>query len=171
MSMEQVYHNLRYHLQQMGFSDLYETSLAQRVSLLKAYDEFSTKFDQDKTPKDPLLCSECPGWICYAEKVVGELVIPKMSVVKSPQQIQGIIVKKNFPGSKHVTIMPCYDKKLEAVRPPAEDQEVEVDAVLATHEISDLLKDKGIDLKLPIDSKPQEGVLGFSSFDAAVKEG
>ena len=51
--------------------------------------------------------------------------------------------------------MPCYDKKLEAVRPtmlvpnPAEEdslrQVMEVDTVLATHEIADLLEKKQID--------------------------
>ena len=51
--------------------------------------------------------------------------------------------------------MPCYDKKLEAVRPtmlvpvPGQDevyqQVMEVDTVLATHEIVDLLKTKKIE--------------------------
>ena len=39
------------------------------------------------------MCSECPGWVCFAEKVVGESVIPNMSRVKSPQQINGVILK------------------------------------------------------------------------------
>jgi iron only hydrogenase large subunit-like protein len=51
--------------------------------------------------------------------------------------------------------MPCYDKKLEAVRPtmllPNSDnslkQVMEVDTVLATHEIADLLTKKQIDFK------------------------
>ena len=50
--------------------------------------------------------------------------------------------------------MPCYDKKLEAVRPdftlmgPAtpEAQFKEIDTVLATHELLDLLEEKGIDI-------------------------
>lgn len=56
---------------------------------------------------------------------------------------------------KFVTIMPCYDKKLEAVRPtmlvPNQEEEnslrqvMEVDTVLATHEIADLLEKKQID--------------------------
>ena len=56
---------------------------------------------------------------------------------------------------KFVTIMPCYDKKLEAVRPtmllPNSDnslrQVMEVDTVLATHEIADLLSKKAIDFR------------------------
>lgn len=48
---------------------------------------------------------------------------------------------------KVVTVMPCYDKKLEAVRPnfalgegvPVGDEIKEVDTVLATHELVDLI--------------------------------
>lgn len=47
-----------------------------------------------KVPAKPVLCSECPGWICYAEKVVGDTAIPFMSTVKSPQQLQGHLLKK-----------------------------------------------------------------------------
>jgi iron only hydrogenase large subunit-like protein len=49
---------------------------------------------------------------------------------------------------KIVTVMPCYDKKLEAVRPnfvisksdeTSTDEIKEVDTVLATHELVDLI--------------------------------
>ena len=52
--------------------------------------------------------------------------------------------------------MPCYDKKLEAVRPaftliPDTSGSgvpcMEVDTVLATHELLDLLVEKGIDIQ------------------------
>lgn len=33
----------------------------------------------------PILASECPGWVCYAEKTIGEEAFPFMSKVKSPQ--------------------------------------------------------------------------------------
>jgi iron only hydrogenase large subunit-like protein len=46
---------------------------------------------------------------------------------------------------KTVCVMPCYDKKLEAVRPNFSLEETpsvvkEVDTVLATHELLDLFK-------------------------------
>jgi len=71
----------------------------------------------------PILTSECPGWVCYAEKTVGDEAIPFMSKVKSPQQLCGKMVKTHYilngglQNVKMVTVMPCYDKKLEAVRP------------------------------------------------------
>eukprot|EP00897_Mesotaenium_endlicherianum_P006824 jgi/Mesen1/616/ME000108S10774 len=65
----------------------------------------------------PMLASACPGWICYAEKTHGAYILPHISSTKSPQQVMGAIVKRHMPEQvKHVTIMPCYDKKLEASR-------------------------------------------------------
>ena len=54
---------------------------------------------------------------------------------------------------KVVSVMPCYDKKLEAVRPDftllqdsQQTQCKEIDTVLATHELLDLFTEKGIDI-------------------------
>ncbi len=33
----------------------------------------------------PMLASACPGWVCYAEKTHGELVLPYISTARSPQ--------------------------------------------------------------------------------------
>ena len=103
----------------------------------------------------PIIASECPGWVCYAEKRVSDLVEPNISKAKSPQQLCGILSKLHMLTGKMVsdpsklrvvTVMPCYDKKLEAVRPDfkllGQGGEVnfgkEVDTVLATHEVLDL---------------------------------
>lgn len=64
------------------------------------------------------------GWVCYAEKTHGKLVLPLISITKSPQQIMGSLVKYHLTEVNklnpeqiyHVTLMPCYDKKLEATR-------------------------------------------------------
>ncbi|KAG9460752.1 hypothetical protein GDO78_019759, partial [Eleutherodactylus coqui] len=85
------------------------------------------------------------GWICYAEKTHGSFIIPYISVVKSPQQVMGSLVKDYFAKEKkvkpheiyHVTVMPCYDKKLEASRPDFFNEEYEtrdVDCVITTGE-------------------------------------
>ena len=107
-----------------------------------AYDEFLHR--NEKT----VLCSECPGWVCYAEKTIGEVILPHMSVVKSPQQLAGRIIKSTDHSLKVVTIMPCYDKKLEAVRPKikiGDEQIAEIDTVLATHELFELFEARKID--------------------------
>mmetsp|Transcript_32376 Transcript_32376/g.31770 ORF Transcript_32376/g.31770 Transcript_32376/m.31770 type:complete len:152 (+) Transcript_32376:617-1072(+) len=133
-----------------------------------------------KQPSTPVLCSECPGWVCYAEKVVGDVSIPFMSEIKSPQQIQGNLIKtqanrKLFQADPdqeapekvvHICVMPCYDKKLEAVRPAGvinnindiadEKLGVEVDAVIATHELADLFQKRGIDIKQLLEEEKKE---------------
>lgn len=78
---------------------------------------------RETTPKQPILTSACPGWICYAEKT-HPYVLPHLSRLKSPQAMTGTLIKSvlatryNVPPSQifHVAIMPCFDKKLEASR-------------------------------------------------------
>lgn len=56
---------------------------------------------------------------------MGDIAFPFMSKIKSPQQLCGLLLKHYLSIKmqispalvKVVTVMPCYDKKLEAVRP------------------------------------------------------
>ncbi|EWM20592.1 cytosolic fe-s cluster assembly factor narfl [Nannochloropsis gaditana] len=102
----------------------------------------------------PMLVSECPGWVCYAEKTTPQ-VLPLLSTAKSPQQCLGTLVKAVLapasglrPGQVCVVaVMPCYDKKLEASRRDfvhAEWGEVpEVDMVLTAGEVGELVREYG----------------------------
>ncbi|KAL4593380.1 nuclear prelamin A recognition factor-like [Arapaima gigas] len=71
-----------------------------------------------------MFTSSCPGWIRYAERVLGSLVTPHICRAKSPQQIMGSLVKDFFTRQQklspdkvyHVVVAPCFDKKLEAIR-------------------------------------------------------
>ena len=56
--------------------------------------ELKSNLQQDK--KVPLITSECPGWICYLEKVLSEKFVQNASKVKSAQMIAGMITKKFF---------------------------------------------------------------------------
>ncbi|KAI3710749.1 hypothetical protein L2E82_40541 [Cichorium intybus] len=101
-----------------------------------------------------MISSACPGWICYPEKTIGSYVLPCISSVKSPQQSIGAISKQHLcyklgfrPGEiYHVTVMPCYDKKLEASRDDfvfhdeSDELTTEVDSVLTTAEVLDLIQ-------------------------------
>ena len=138
--------------------DLYDLSMFNTLSLHLAYVEFASKLQKEEKAKFygkesclPQISSECPGWVCYAEKRCGELALPHMSTVKSGQQLFGSFIKMLSVNTKVVTIMPCYDKKLEAVRPDFKFTEVEtpvkeVDTVLATHELVDLFEKLGYDI-------------------------
>lgn len=110
---------------------------------------------QDPLKALPMLASSCPGWICYAEKSQ-PAAIPFIDTTKSPQQIAGSIIKR-FVSSEHglkpsqvyhVAIMPCFDKKLEASRKDFQDPEdatKDVDCVLATTEILELIDSLQVD--------------------------
>ncbi|CAD6919138.1 unnamed protein product [Tilletia controversa] len=121
----------------------------------------------------PMLASACPGWVCYAEKTHSEL-LPLMSRTKSPQQIAGVLAKHFLPLSAtsisnigtapseprevyHVTVMPCYDKKLEASRSDFFDDVTgtrDVDCVLTTGELDLLMLEKDFDITVPLASEP-----------------
>lgn len=116
--------------------------------------------DKEGKKKGPIISSVCPGWICYAEKTNGDLIIPHLSRVRSPQQIMGAILKEHYVKSSsdsrsksdvyHVTLMPCFDKKLEASRDQfkqvGEDgNEIkDVDCVLTPLEFEEMLIEKNI---------------------------
>lgn len=91
---------------------------------------------QWRRPVLPLLTSECPGWVCYAEKTQPQ-ALPFVSTAKSPQQVMGEVVKRVVAAQAgvapaavyHATVMPCFDKKLEASRRDFYDEVQQADAV------------------------------------------
>ena len=92
--------------------------------------------------KNSIICSECPGWICYAEKKVGKIAFEFMSTIKSPQQIMSIILRSvleakniNSDDVYICSLMQCFDKKIESVR-----NKNEINCVLSTIEIKELFE-------------------------------
>ncbi|OBZ67265.1 Cytosolic Fe-S cluster assembly factor NAR1 [Grifola frondosa] len=105
-------------------------------------------------------------------------MLPFISRTKSPQQVMGTLVKewmapkgqtvRTLPGPYltmltdmkrspdkiyHVTVMPCYDKKLEASRQDFYNDVYgtrDVDCVITTGELQLLMQEKGWDLSLPV---------------------
>jgi iron only hydrogenase large subunit-like protein len=149
-----------------------DTAWALDMALMEAQQEFVDRFKQrsasssssssnssSSSPAWPVLTSECPGWICYAEKTQGKVILPHISTVKSPQQIAGTFVKRMLfraeeeevppEGVYHVCVMPCYDKKLEGARDDFYDAERntrDVDLVLTTRELVELLEQGQVQL-------------------------
>lgn len=138
-------------------------------------------------PEKPILSSACPGWICYAEKTHPH-VLPHLSHLKSPQALTGTLLKTvlsqhlNIRPDQiwHVSIMPCFDKKLEASReeltdiywrPPSGNPPVQpvrdVDCVITAREVLMLADTRGISFpalpRTPI-SRPAFPDPTFSSF-------
>ncbi|KAK8397886.1 hypothetical protein O3P69_004587 [Scylla paramamosain] len=114
------------YFKRLGAHYIFDTNFARSLSLLEAEREFLKRYkEKDSRPKTlPMLASACPGWVCYAEKTHGSFILPYISTVRSPQQVMGSLVKDLWATQKgltpdkiyHVTVMPCFDKKLEAAR-------------------------------------------------------
>ncbi|KZO98927.1 iron hydrogenase [Calocera viscosa TUFC12733] len=170
-SISTLLHRISQLASQLGFFRTYDTTFARHLAHLEQATEFSErasaraqgKGGDEAAERLPMLASACPGWVCYAEKTHGEM-LPFMSRVKSPQQVMGTLVKQWLGGKwgrtpdeiYHVSVMPCYDKKLEASRQDFYKEQYatrDVDCVLTTGELALLLREKGFDLATPIDGE------------------
>lgn len=138
-----------------------DLSFSQRLHLSESQREFRDRRraeSRSQPTRSPILASSCPGWICYAEKTQGKNgILPMISRVKSAQQIQGSLIKSqrishsigvSIDQIYHVCIMSCYDKKLEASRSEFQTGQgiKDVDCVLTTREIQDLISKDGFDI-------------------------
>ncbi|KAK1218504.1 Cytosolic Fe-S cluster assembly factor nar1 [Marasmius sp. AFHP31] len=158
----------------LGFHFVFDTTFARHVALQEHVKEFIERKESHKArarnepshgdstepPRLPMLASACPGWICYAEKTHAEM-LPFISNTKSPQQVMGTLVKE-WMGRKwgrtpadiyHVTVMPCYDKKLEASRSDFYNEVYstrDVDCVITTGELERLVQETKFNLSEPI---------------------
>ncbi|VEU23324.1 DEKNAAC104635 [Brettanomyces naardenensis] len=136
----------------LGFSKVVGTGLGRKISLRQmSKGVISERFgDEFERPK---LSSTCPGWVMYVEKT-HPFLLPHMDRAKSPQQITGLLLKRLAAreyGVKpdqiyHLSIMPCFDKKLEAARTES-DSQVDVDCVITPRELVQLLEDERIDVE------------------------
>lgn len=144
----------------LGATHVVDTRWAQQVVLDETAREFIRRL-RDEPQNLPLLVSSCPGWVCYCEKTKPKL-LPFMSPVMSAQGIIGRFVKTVVNSSAspcapedkyHISVQPCFDKKLEAVRPEFADPTSysrETDCVLSSHELLEWMKE--VDATLPWDA-------------------
>jgi len=147
LSAEQVHARLLYFFKDiLGVDTVIDTTFARSLVLELVATEFLERFREKSLP---VLTSACPGWICFAEKKQGEL-LPLISKVRSPQQASGVLVKEWMSKGLvkreeifHMSIMPCYDKKLEASRDDFSNGDCrDVDCVITTSELLTILDDK-----------------------------
>ncbi|KAB1221710.1 Cytosolic Fe-S cluster assembly factor NARFL [Morella rubra] len=182
----QVFKKLATFFKSLGVKAVFDTSCSRDLALIESCNEFIMRYKQSQGMDDeqcksslPMISSACPGWICYAEKQLGSYILPYISSVKSPQQTIGSIVKHRLcqelgfrPDEVyHVTVMPCYDKKLEAAREDfvlkVESQGemyengvriIEVDSVLTSGEVLELIQLKAVDFRA-LEESPLDKIL------------
>ncbi|MBY5920246.1 [FeFe] hydrogenase, group A [Ferrimonas balearica] len=157
-------------MNQAGFK-IFDCNFAADLTIMEEGSEFihrlhaTVQGDKD-AGKLPQFTSCCPAWVRYLETKYPTL-LDNLSTAKSPQQMAGTVAKTygakvyNMPPEQifTVSVMPCTAKKVEASRPEFNDAweyhkehgrhakaYQDVDAVLTTREMSQLLKLLEIDL-------------------------
>ncbi|KAI5819647.1 iron hydrogenase [Pyronema omphalodes] len=159
------------------FEMVVDTNPFRQLSLHYASEEVLNSLD-DPERKRPILTSACPGFICYLEST-HPILIPHLSTLKSPQAIGGTFLKALMIAEGRATspddiyvvsIMPCFDKKLEGARgeltstawqvngtdgTPIRD----VDCVITTRELLSLAEAKGIDFPRLSRSSPPTPII------------
>ncbi|BFZ17501.1 hypothetical protein BsWGS_20540 [Bradybaena similaris] len=171
LSTESAARKLTAFFKRLGVHHVFDTTFARNFSLIESCHEFVRRFKAAETDKTslPMLASACPGWICYAEKTHGSYILPYISSTKSPQQIMGSLVKDflahrlgRTPDSVyHVSVMPCYDKKLEASRSDFFNdvyQTRDVDCVITAGEVEKMLEKEGTSLS-DVEEYPLESIV------------
>ncbi|EFN74344.1 Nuclear prelamin A recognition factor-like protein [Camponotus floridanus] len=158
LTPEQTLSKLAGFFYKLGADAVLDMTVADDFVLLEAAKEFVERYKANKEGiknQLPMLSSSCPGWVCYAEKTHGNFILPYISVTKSPQQIMGSLVKYHLAENMglspeqiyHVTVMPCYDKKLEASREDFYNQQKgtrDVDCVITSIELEQMLNEDGL---------------------------
>jgi len=139
-------------LRSMGFDRVFDTSFSADLTIMEEANELISRLKSGKPT--PMFTSCCPAWVKYLESFSPDL-IPNLSSCKSPQQMLGSLIKSYLVEKENtpvediysVSIMPCTAKKFEAQRVEMTTKGItDVDAVLTTRELVELIKFHHIDL-------------------------
>lgn len=153
LSADSTWRRLNYFLKTiLGVHDVLDISVARSITLTFLAEEFIEWYEKGKNSSDgPLIVSACPGWVCFAEKRYPDF-LPLLSRTRSPQQIAGVLTKHYYNGAYgaseifHCSVMPCFDKKLEASRDEFLADLIsnsrEVDTVITTTELLQILTER-----------------------------
>lgn len=139
-------------LRTLGFDRVFDTSFTADLTIMEEATELVHRVTHGG--KLPMFTSCSPGWIKYVETFYPDM-IPHLSTCKSPQQMMGAVIKTYFAEREgldpkkiySVSVMPCTAKKFECGRPEmSEETSMDVDAVITTRELAQLIRMFGIDM-------------------------
>jgi len=140
-------------LRRLGFDWVFDTSFAADLTIMEEASELVARIRQGG--RLPMMTSCSPGWIKFVVQFYPDY-IPNLSTCKSPQQMLGAVIKSHFAERAQldptrifsVSIMPCTAKKFEASRGEMLRNELaDVDAVLTTRELAQLIRMHGIEIQ------------------------
>lgn len=160
-------------LNELGFDDITDVNFAADLTIMEEGTEFIGRLKKHLAGEEvalPMITSCSPGWIRYIEHYYPEY-LPNLSSCKSPQQMQGAMIKHYYANKigvdpakiKVVSIMPCIAKKYEANRPEMEKDGLrDIDYVLTTRELARLIKRQGIDFNNLADYTPESPLAKYT---------
>src|SRR5574344_1054789 len=145
--------NIYTALRALGFKYVLDTNFGADLTIMEEANELVKRLTT-KGSAIPMFTSCCPAWVDYAEKRYHDM-LPHLSTAKSPQQMQGAMIKTYFAekmGLKkdkifNVSIMPCAAKLYESGRDKhmSASGVQDYDMVLTTRELAQLIREAGID--------------------------
>ena len=138
-------------MKMMGAEEVYDTNFGADLTVMEESAEFLERLE--KGGPFPMFTSCCPAWIKYLENE-NPKYLKNVSTCKSPMEMFAAILKDQYKkkdeedGKKtfHIAIMPCTAKKMEAKRDEFQhDGQPDVDVVLTTKEVINMIKEVGIE--------------------------
>ncbi len=162
-------------LRRTGFDKVFDTAFGGDFYALELANELLNRGDEGL----PLFSSCCPAWVKYLEQY-HPVLLPHLSVSKSPQQLLGTLIKQgnsSTAGSESgsiftVAVTPCTARKFEAQREEMTCKGVsDVDMVMTTRELVKFIRLCGIDISnmepelinLPYGSRSSSALLQAAS--------
>ena len=137
-------------LKMMGAEEVFDTNFGADLTVLEESAEFLERLE--KGGPFPMFTSCCPAWIKYLENE-NPKYLKNVSTCKSPMEMFAAVLKDQYKKKDaqdgkttyHIAIMPCTAKKMEAQREEFKtDGMPDVDLVLTTHEVINMIKEAGI---------------------------
>lgn len=138
-------------LRKLGFYKVFDTNFTADLTIMEEGTEFLNRLEKQQNL--PLMTSCCPAWVKYVEHFYPDM-LDNLSTCKSPHEMEGALIKTYFAEKIGidpkkiivVSIMPCVAKKFEKQREElSNDLMPDVDYVLTTRELAQMIKEVGID--------------------------
>lgn len=149
-------------LKMLGFDYVFDTNFSADLTIMEEGSELLDRLG--KGERLPLITSCSPGWIKFVETFYHDL-LENVSTCKSPQQMFGALSKTYFAEKYEidpakivtVSVMPCTAKKFEARRPEMTSSGYQdVDYVLTTRELADMIREAGVNFAALPDDEPND---------------
>ncbi len=157
----------------LGFDDVFDTNFTADLTIMEEGTELLGRLKNALGGKEavlPMITSCSPGWIKYIEHTYPNR-LGHLSSCKSPHTMMGALIKSYYAEKINVkpedmfvvSVMPCTAKKFEISREEMKNNGVyNVDVVLTTRELGDIIKEAGIDF-LNLEDQEFDNPLGVST--------